>query len=228
MSKPFAWSWSKLKNFRSCPKRHYELDILKQIKEPESEQLKWGHEVHHAMAERIGRGKPMPSTMQHYGKFADRIIKSRDDGLTVLVENKLAMNKEFQATSFFDNATWFRGVADVLILAPWKATAVTVDWKTGGKVDPEFEQLGLSAQLIFAKYPEIDRVETFYEWLGHERQTPGSYTRDNMMPLWNKLWPEIRVMEDAHKNLTYPPKPSGLCKRYCPVVSCPYHGKGNH
>ena len=33
-------------------------------------------------------------------------------------------------------------------------------------------------------------------------------------------------MEEAYRTTTYPPKPSGLCSSYCPVTSCPYHGKG--
>ena len=54
--KPFSWSWSKLKNFRTCPKRHYHVDIAKDFKEDDSEDLLWGNEVHEALAKRIGKG----------------------------------------------------------------------------------------------------------------------------------------------------------------------------
>ena len=227
MTKPFAWSWSKLKNFRTCPKRHYAIDISKEYKEADSEHLMWGNQVHEAMAKRIGKGAELPVTMRNYEKFAALIVKYRELGLAVMVEQKFAMDRQFQATGYFDNSTWFRAVADVLLLAPWKKTAVTVDWKTGGKIDPDYDQLAIGAQAIFANYPEIDRVETSYEWLGHDRNTGGAYTRDGMAPVWNKILPEVKVVENAHLTLTYPPKPSGLCKRYCPVTSCPYHGKGN-
>src|SRR4029077_4175160 len=106
--------------------------------------------------------------------------------------------------------------------------AIALDWKTGGNVTPEFEQLGLFAQLIFAKYPEVDKVGAVYVWLGHDTHTLKIYRRDEMVGLWNGLWPEIRILEEAHRTTTYPPKPSGLCKRHCPVTSCPYHGKGTH
>jgi len=49
----------------------------------------------------------------------------------------------------------------------------------------------------------------------------------DMMPLWAGLMPEINQLAEAHRTTTYPPKPSGICVRHCPVTSCPYHGKGS-
>jgi hypothetical protein len=229
--KPFSWSWSKLKNYRSCPKRHYEIDLAKSVVEPESEPLKWGHDVHQAMANRIAKGTELPPTMQHYHEWPDRMLAVKKMGARMLVENKLAMSADFKPTSFFDASTWFRGVVDVLTFGVTRAGSI--DWKTGGNVNPEYEQLGLSAQLIFAHYPEIEEVDSVYVWLGHTHDdgsaitTRKTYARDAMVPLWNGLMPEIAQMTEAYRTTTYPPKPSGLCKRHCPVESCPYHGKGS-
>jgi spore coat polysaccharide biosynthesis protein SpsF (cytidylyltransferase family) len=44
--KPFAWSYSKLKNYEVCPKRHWHVDVKKDFKEAESEALKQGNLVH--------------------------------------------------------------------------------------------------------------------------------------------------------------------------------------
>lgn len=228
MSKPFTWSWSKLKNYRTCPKRHYELDIAKTIKEEPSEQILWGNTFHDSMAKYIDKGVALPPTMVRYKAWPDNFIKLKNSGYaTVLVEQKLAMDKEFQATAYFDNHTWFRSVSDVLALIPAHRAAISVDWKTGGKINPEFEQLALSAQTVFAHHPEIDRVESIYMWAGHDVTTRETYTRDKMLETWSHILPEVRQMEEAARNMDYPPKPSGLCKHYCPVVSCPYHGKGS-
>lgn len=223
--KPFAWSWSKLKNYRSCPKRHWHVDIAKDFAEAESEQLKWGDLVHKSMAARIDKGTPLPLTLQHYEDWPARIASLKTSGHQILVENKLAMTSAFTPTEFFDNATWFRGVVDVLAIAPAGNAAFSFDWKTG-KVDPDFEQLALSAQLIFAHYPKVELVGTAYVWLGNDDQTVNTYARSSMIALWNNLWPEIKAMAEAHRTTTYPPKPSGLCRKYCPVTSCPYHGRG--
>jgi hypothetical protein len=215
----FSWSWSKLKNFRTCPKRHYEIDIAKRVKEDESEALRWGHAFHEAMAKRIEKNAPLPTTLRRYDKWPAKLAKK-----VVSVELKLAMDEQFQPTAWFDNHTWFRGVVDVLGLVPPKALAI--DWKTGGKIEPEFEQLGLTSQLIFAHHPEVDTVDTAYQWTAHDTETIKTYKREDMVGLWSRLLPEVRRMEEAARTLTYPPKPSGLCIRYCPVTSCPYHGKG--
>jgi hypothetical protein len=225
--KPFTWSWSKLKNYRTCPKRHYEVDIIKRFSDDENDAVKWGHTVHEAMANYIGKGMKLPQTVSRYHAWPDNVIQMRDedDTIKVSVENKLAIGKDFSATGYFDPTTWFRSVADVMILSP--AGAITLDWKTGNKVNPEFEQLGLSSQCVFAHYPKVETVESYYIWLGHDTHTHKTYRRDDMASLWNDLWPEILQMDEAYRTTTYPAKPSGLCVRHCPVVDCPYYGKGS-
>jgi PD-(D/E)XK nuclease superfamily len=227
--KPFTWSWSRLKNYRTCPKRHYELDILKKIVEPPSEQMTWGNTFHAGMANYIGKGTPLPATMKRYSAWPDNLIKLKNSGYaTVLVEQKLAMDNQFQATAYFDPHTWFRSVADVLVTIPHTRSAITVDWKTGGKVQPEFEQLALSAQTVFAHHEDIDQVVAYYVWAGHDVETKETYTREGMLQTWSHILPEVRRMEESAKNMDYPPTPSGLCKSYCPVTHCPYHGRGSN
>lgn len=224
--KPFSFSWSRLKNYRTCPKRHYHVDITKEFAD-DSEQLRWGNEVHEAMANYIAKGKPLPKTMQHYEYLPQKIIAKRAEGYKTLVENKLAMTEKRTPTSFFDNATWFRGVLDVIALNPEDRKALVWDWKTGGSIKPDMEQLGLFAALVFAHYPEIDEVNAVYIWLGHDDHTHKIYRREGMLPLWNGLQPMINSMVESWRTTTYPPKPSGLCRSFCPVTSCPHHGKGS-
>lgn len=228
LTKTFSWSWSKLKNYRTCPKRHYEIDLARNFHEGESEALLWGNEVHKAMAETIAKGTPLPNTMTRFADWPGRVAKLKTLGLDVSVENSLAMDNQLQPCGYRDwNNAWFRCKIDVQILVPAARAALTIDWKTGGKVEPEFEQLGLSAQAIFAHHADVDQVAAIYVWIGHDTQTVKVYDRGSMAGLWNGLFPEIQQMAEAHRTLTYPPKPSGLCVRYCPVTSCPYHGKGS-
>jgi hypothetical protein len=229
MPRNFAWSWSRLKNWRACPKRHYEIEIAKRVKEPETEELAWGHLYHKAMQERIERGKELPKGWSSgHDYWPGQLRRVFEDGADVRVELKLAMDRDFQPTEWFAPTTWFRGVVDVLGLAPHISKALAVDWKTGGSIKPEMEQLALNAQLIFAHHPEIEEVNTLYFWSAHlaEPLDIKNYKRADMVPLWNKLLPEVRQMEEAALTTTYPPRPSGLCISWCPVTSCPHHGKG--
>lgn len=228
-TKAFAWSWSRLKNWRACPKRHWEIDIKKNFKEEEGEALLWGNRFHDAMAKRIERNQPLPKGMEPHEAMPARIRKMFEDGADVRVELKLAMTEQMEPCEWFDPRTWFRGVVDVLVLAFHVKQALAIDWKTGGKIQPEFEQLSLNAQLLFAHHPEIEKVNTMYHWSAFLDVPPDikTYTRADMGPMWTKLLPEVRQMEEAHRTTTYEPRPSGLCIAYCPVTSCPYHGKGS-
>ena len=85
--KPFAWSYSKLKNFEVCPKRHYNVDVIKAFKEEEGEALQWGNAVHKALADRCGpRASPLPHTMKGYEKWAARVT-SMGNGPTPAVDH---------------------------------------------------------------------------------------------------------------------------------------------
>ena len=225
--KKFAWSWSKLKNYRTCPKRHYHVDLAKDFSEVPSEELKWGNMLHDGMANFIGKGMPLPKALENYRRWPELMRAHKQAGAVVSAELKLAMTAEFKPSSWFGEQTWFRGVVDVQYLAAWKKTAAAVDWKTGGKIQPEMEQLSLNAQLIFVHHPTVEEVITAYQWVAHDTETVKIYRRTDMTALWTKLMPEVRQMEEAARTMTYPPKPSGLCIRHCPVTSCPYHGRGS-
>lgn len=224
--KKFAWSWSRLKNNRVCPKKHYHVDIAKEFPEPDNEVLIWGNQVHKAMSEYIDKGTPLPLIMEHYEPWPASMVTLRSQGWTVKTELKLAMSEAHKPTGYFDGLTWFRGVCDVLAIESKAGAALAIDWKTG-QIKPDAEQLALNAALVFSHYPETHVVDTVYVWLGNDDKTTKRFTRADMLPLWAGLMPEIRQLEEAHRTTTYPPKPSGICLNHCPVTSCPYFGKGN-
>lgn len=226
--RPFAWSYSRYKNFMTCPKRYYHVDVQKDFAEAESEQLKWGNAVHKAFEEYVRDGAPLPPTMARWEIWAKMYRDAKLAGVNVQVERSLAVTVGLEACDWFAPDTWFRAKIDLSAPLQLPKTMVTVDWKTGGTVNPEFQQLGLSAQAIFAHHADIDTVKSYYIWLGHDTFTEKTYTREDMLGVWNEVLPVIKQMKEAYETLTYPPKPSGLCKRFCPVTSCPYHGKGSY
>jgi hypothetical protein len=220
MAKQFAWSYSRYKAFSNCPKRHLEVDILKNFTE-ESEQLKWGTEVHEALAAAVKNGTPLPSSMQDYQKWVDDI--SGGEG-KLLVEQQYAITRDFQPTAWFANNVWFRGICDVLRISPSGRTALARDYKTG-KVLHDSRQLMLMAQCLFIHHKTLQRISTQFIWLKEGCVSTEVFNRDSIMREWTPLLPQVKVMEEASKTLNYPPKPCGLCARYCPVISCSFHGK---
>lgn len=217
--KAFSWSYSRLKNFEACPKKHYEVDIRKSIKEEESEQLHWGNLVHDALAARCGDKRvPLPPQMQRYEEWALKMITSPGN---ILVEQKLSITKEFGDCGYFDANTWFRAKGDLIKLVP--PVALIVDWKTG-KIVEDSVQLALSAACVFARYPEIKKIRSCFVWLKDNADTVQDFTPEDMPAMWKGLWPRIEALEQAHNTTTYQAKPGGLCRNYCPVKECPHWG----
>lgn len=222
--KRFSWSWSRLKNWRTCPKRHWECDIAKNYRD-DGEASIWGKELHGGMQMSIDRGVPLPESMARYAKWPATVRGFKELGGDVATECEMAVDAEFRPSSWFDPTTWLRAKIDVRCLNRAKGHALAIDWKTG-KIKPEYEQLGITAGVIFATYPNINVVDTMYVWLGHDAETFEQFRREDMTGFWAKLMPDIRQMEEDHRTLHYPARPGGICVKYCPVTSCPYHGKG--
>jgi len=231
--KPFAWSYSKLKNFEVCPKRHYNVDVIKAFKDEEGEALQWGNAVHKALANRCGKGRvPLPHPMAGYEKWAERVTSPGKTipVPTILVEQQLAIDENFAPTKWFANDAkragmgepWYRGIADVLKIKDKGALAI--DWKTGKVID-DAPQLALLAACIFAHYPDVERVRSEFIWLKEDASTRQDFDRDQMADIWKGLWPRIEALKLAHETLNYPAKPGFLCRRYCPVTTCPHHGE---
>lgn len=224
MAKQWSWSFSKLKNFETCPKRHYEIDLAKNYSEPVEPggALDWGNRVHDAFKKTLKGLAPLPPEMVTYQRWIDAVLAGPGE---LMVEQKYAITKDFQKTEYFAPNAWYRGIGDaVRINGP---VGLIVDWKTGAiKVDSV--QLMLMAQCLFSHYPQLQRVRSEFIWLKDDCNTPEVYSRQDLANAWIGLLDRVHSMEHAAITQTYPPRPSGLCKSYCPVSSCPYHGKGRH
>jgi hypothetical protein len=225
-SKPFAWSYSKLKNYEVCPKRHFHFDIAKDVKEPESQELKDGNFVHKTLADRISKGTPLPAQVAQYEPWAVKILngaKPDPNSKSILVEQQLAIRRDFSPCAWFGkNEVWFRGIGDVIkIFGP---VALVIDWKTG-KIKEDQTQLMSMAQCVFSHHPQVQKVRSEFVWLGYDATTRMDFARADMPGHWASVLPRVALLEQAAQTMTYPAKPGGLCKRWCAVTSCPHHGE---
>jgi len=220
MPKPFAWSFSKLKNYETCPLKYQQVDLLKAFREAPSKELKWGDEVHHAIAAALLNKMALPKEMQAYQPWLDKVNTIPGD---LYVEQKYAINKDFKPTGYFDGDVWFRGIGDAVKII--RDRGVIVDWKTGA-IKADSVQLMLMAQCLFSHFPQLVEVYTMYVWLKEDTKTVEIFTRQDLADGWLGLFDRVNTLENATKTNNFPPKPSGLCKRHCPVASCQFHGKG--
>lgn len=221
--KPFAWSYSKLKNYETCPKRYYAVDVAKQYKEDdEAGHLGYGQMVHLSLADAINHGhKPLPEQVKHLQPWVDKVLGGAKG--TILVEQQMAITESLTKTGWFDDNVWYRGVGDVVkMVGP---VAIVIDWKTG-KILEDGIQLALMAQCVFAHHPQIQKILTKFVWLKEDAVTDATFTRDDMVSVWAGLLPRVTTLKNATEQMNFPPKPGGLCKRFCIVESCPHKGVG--
>lgn len=220
--KEWSWSYSKLKNYDTCPKRHYEIDILRNFVEPAQPggPLEEGNAAHDALAKACLGKESLPARFSHYQHWVDRVRAGPGE---LLVEQKYAITRDFRATTYFARDVWYRGIGDIVrVDGP---VALILDWKTG-KILEDSVQLMLMAQCLFSHFPTLQRVRSEFVWLKDDCTTPEVFDRKEVADQWVSLLPRVAALESAGKTMTYPPKPSGLCKKYCAVTSCPYFGKG--
>jgi hypothetical protein len=217
--KSFAWSYSKIKNYASCPKRHFHVDVAKDFKEDESEILTWGNEVHDKLAKRLAKKTPLPDSMKDYESWAKKL-----EGFPgqMLVEQKYGLTEDFRKAEFFGRDVWYRGIADVVIINDERALAV--DWKLG-KILEDSQQLALMAACLFGTYPAVQRVDTLFVWLKDDARTHEVFKREDMPTMWANMLPRVQQLRKAYEDNLFPPKPGYLCRRYCPVKTCPHHGE---
>jgi len=222
--KEFAWSYTKLKNFETCPKRYYNVDVEKTFKEDEdNEHLMYGKFVHESLANRINHERtPLPKTIEKFEKWATKVLKNPPPA-RILVEQQLAIREDFTPTTWFGGDAWFRGVADVI--KKTGPVALVIDWKTG-KILEDGVQLALMAQCVFSHHPEIERIRTEFVWLKDDATTRADFTRDDMVEVWAGLLPRVERLKGAHDSMNFPPTPNGLCRKFCVVKSCPHNGVG--
>lgn len=219
MPKPVAWSFSRLTKFETCPRQYYELMVAKNYLEPESEHTKYGKDVHKALELRVAKSKRLPMHLTHLEPIASKLKEAPGEKLT---EQRLAINDNFQPTDFFAPDVKVRAIIDLAIVNP--PNAVLVDYKTGKKISDDFTQLKLAAALFMLHDERVDTCQLMYYWTKHKKPTSKGFTRTEMPAVWAEFLPRAKRLEEAHKREQWPATPNGLCKRFCIVKSCQYHG----
>ena len=217
-----AWSFSAINNFESCPKKYYHLSIAKDYKEEEGEAIVYGKAVHKALEKLVRDGTPLPERFKHMQEYVQDFVNVP---ATKLCEQQLAITKDYEPCDWKDwNNAWCRAVIDLAIVGD--THAVLIDYKTGKMKDDGFTQLKLAAAIFMVHNPSIETVDVAYLWTENKgKRTKSSYTKSQIMELWNELLPRVGKFQRAFVEKEYPPRPSGLCKRWCPITGCPHHGE---
>ena len=220
MSRPFAWSYSALNSFETCPRQYHEMRVKKAWPDPPGEAQQFGQIVHKHLEHRIDRGQALPAFIQHLEPIVQKLETTKG---YLQAEYKYALNAEFQPVEFFAKDAWVRAVGDVVKVHEDRAFAL--DWKTGKYRDGD-DQLKLQSNVMFCQYPHVQTIGVVYAWVKERRTTVRTFHRSDVPTIWQEFLPRVRRMEHAFETKDFPPKPSGLCRKHCQVKSCEFWGKG--
>lgn len=217
------WSYSALTSFETCPKRYYHIKVAKDVKDAPGEAAMWGSTVHKHLEDRLRDGTSLPVSIKQYEGLVAPIANSKG---TILIEQQMAVTKDLTPTEWGSSAAWCRGIVDAGVIHLSQSRALLLDWKTGKrKVDND--QLMLFAGLAFSHYPSLQVVNTGFVWIKENKIDKQEFTREEIPKIWMTFVPRVARLERAYETTIFPPKPSGLCARYCPVSKqqCSFSGR---
>ena len=216
------WSFSKAKAFDTCPKQFYHVNILKEYPFEETEAMRYGTEFHKACEDYIGKDTPLP---KKFGFIAPTLNALNNKRGVKVCEKKLGLTADLEPCDFFDKKVWFRGIADLIIVDVLAGVAWVIDYKTGRSSKyADKGQLELMALSVFKHYPEITKVKAGLLFVVAGSLIKETYEIDSESILWEKWLAKYANMKVAFDKEVWNPRPSGLCKRHCPVMECPHNG----
>jgi hypothetical protein len=211
-------SYSALNTFETCPRQYFHLKVKKDVKGSFSADSNYGLDVHKSFEDRMLKDKKLPLDLQHHEKIMAKVAAAPGEASP---EQKLAINRNFEPTGFFDSDVWLRSIVDYTKATD--KTCLVIDWKTG-KMKSDFDQVSLCTATMSCFLPEVEKYTAAYYWTKEKRFTSIKLAKEELPNVWNEFLPRLERVEKAAKEDDFPTKPNGLCKKYCPVKQCKYNG----
>jgi hypothetical protein len=218
-----TWSYSSLSLFKQCPRKYYRLRIAKDIIEPEAEHLIYGKEVH-KVAEEYGRdGVKIPAKYSFIKPHIDALMEIEGDKY---FEYEMGLTKDRAPCGFRDEAAWWRGIADFMVMPTNGSSGFIVDYKTSKSARyADTSQLEILSLAVFAHFPHIEKIKCALMFVVSEEFVPIEVTREDIPKMW-AVWDEpTKRLEIAHESGVWNPSPNFTCRKWCPVIDCEHNGR---
>jgi len=226
VKKPPAWSYSSITLFDQCPKKYYHLRVAKDIKEPESEAMMYGKDVHLAAENFMRDGTPVPGKYEYMRPLLEKLKRIPGERFCELKMGLKKSHGRLVACEFFDPDVWYRGIADLIIVNHETGEARVVDYKTGKSSQyADTKQLALMAACVFARFPEVKTVKSALLFVVAADLVKSNYEVDSGYNIFAELDGTIVSRETAYETGVFNPKKNFSCKAWCPVLSCSHNGR---
>ena len=141
-------------------------------------------------------------------------------------EVRMGLTEDLQPCKFSAKEVWWRGIADLIIVDDTKAWVI--DYKSGRSAKyADKGQLELMALSVFSYLPKIETINAGLLFVVSKHLIKQVYTRAQSALLWDKWISNYKKMEIAYTKGVWNARPSGLCRRHCPVIECIHNGSNN-
>lgn len=217
--KKVKWSHSALKDFEGCPRRYHEVKVLKNYPAPETEQMRYGKELHKAAELYIKEGTPFP---EHFSFMQPVLTALLTKPGRRFAEHEMALTETLAPCDFKAEDVWVRGIVDLLIVDDDNLTAWVVDYKTGNNKYPDTDQLILMELLVFAHFPHIRQVNSALLFVVKESMVKHKMSIEEKEANWWRYRERVAKLAACFENDVWNPHSTPLCN-WCPVKKCEFN-----
>jgi hypothetical protein len=214
-----AWSHSALKDFEGCARRYHEVRVLKNYTQRETEQIRYGKELHKAAEDYVTDNTPIPPQFSFVQPTIDALLAKPG---TKYAEYEMGLTVDLRPCSFRDVNCWVRGIADLLIVDEESLTAWVVDYKTGKDKYPDKEQLTLMSLMVFAHFPIVRMVKSALLFVVKDTMVKHKVMLEEATTYWQDYRERVARLEAAFANNVWNPTSTPLCP-WCPVKTCEFN-----
>jgi len=215
-----AWSYSSLNTFKQCPKKYYHLRVKKDVKDKGNIATIYGNKLHRAAENFIKLGEDLPKEFSFMQKTMDTIARIKGE---VHCEIRMGVAKEdgdYKPAKFFGSDTWYRGIADLLIVNDDKG--YLIDYKSSKNAKyADTKQLDLLAASVFTHFPQIKVIKSALAFVVANDIVTKEHKSELRKSYFSTFDPELNRLQVALEEDVWNAVSGPLCA-YCPVTKCPH------
>lgn len=215
------WSHSGLKDFEGCARRYHEVKILKNYPTPDTQQIKYGKELHKAAEDYVRDNVPLPEQFAFVKPTIDALLTKSGRRYPEL---EMALTEDLTPCGFKAPEVWVRGVADLVIVDDDNLTGWIVDYKTGNNKYPDVGQLELMSLMLFANFPHLRQVNSALLFVVKETMVKYKMDIEQAPAAWQRYRERVARLVACHDNNVWNPNQTPLCG-WCPVSTCEFNRK---
>lgn len=222
--KPFSWSYTALSSFEKCPASYAAERFYCTVPFQETEAIRWGNRVHSAGEVFVRDGVVTdPEAFKEVEKYARLFRNLKDNGADVQPELEITLTQDMQPTGWFSKDAWFRIKLDVPVIQGVKANVF--DYKTGGKIRDDQDQLKLCSASLGLIRPELETFTPKLIWTKHQTVTgcsPEVIPKSQLPAIWEDFLARVDRMQKAWQSETFPARSGPLCPWCSQYQTCAY------